>query len=43
MGTKGNYENCLYKILVGKPGRKILIGRLGYKWEDNIKINLTKT
>jgi hypothetical protein len=29
-----------YKILVGKPARKRLIGRPRYRWEDNIRMEL---
>jgi hypothetical protein len=29
-----------YKILVGKPGGKTPDGESGYRWENNIKINL---
>lgn len=32
-----------YKILVGTPERKRLLGRLCYKWEDNIKKGMLKT
>ena len=28
-----------YRVLVGKPERKRLLGRLGRRWEDNIKID----
>jgi hypothetical protein len=31
-----------YKILVGKPEGKRPLGRLNYRWEDNIKMNLTE-
>jgi hypothetical protein len=30
----------VYKVLVGKPERKRLHGRLGRRWEDNIKVDL---
>jgi hypothetical protein len=29
-----------YKILIGIPERKRPLGRLRYKWEDNIRIDL---
>jgi hypothetical protein len=32
MGTKKN----TYRLLVGKPGGKIPLGRLRRRWEDNI-------
>jgi hypothetical protein len=31
-----------YWIHVGKPERKTRVGRPGYRWKDNIKINLTR-
>jgi len=30
----------VYRVLVGKPGRKRLLGRPRHRWEDNIKVNL---
>ena len=30
----------VYRVLVGKPERKIPFGRPTHKWEDNIKMNL---
>jgi hypothetical protein len=36
MGESGG----VYRVFVGKPEGKILLGRPGCKWEDNIKINL---
>jgi hypothetical protein len=36
MGEMGN----AYNILVGKLERNIPIGRHGYRWEDNIKMDL---
>jgi hypothetical protein len=30
----------VYRILVGKPERRRPLGRLGRRWEDNIKIDL---
>jgi len=32
----------MYKILVGKPERKRLLGSSRHRWEDNIRINLTE-
>jgi hypothetical protein len=32
-----------YKILVGKPGEKRLLGRHRRRWEDNIKMDLRET
>jgi hypothetical protein len=29
-----------YRVLVGKPEGKRLLGRPGYRWEDNIKLDL---
>jgi hypothetical protein len=36
MGEKGN----AYRILVGKPEGKRLLGRPRRRWEDNIKMDL---
>jgi hypothetical protein len=36
MGKAG----CVYRVLVGKPEGKRLLGRFRRKWEDNIKLNL---
>jgi hypothetical protein len=36
MGPKRN----TYRILVGKPEGKRPLGRLGCRWEDNIKMDL---
>jgi hypothetical protein len=30
----------VYRVLVGKPKRKRLLGRPRRRWEDNIRINL---
>jgi hypothetical protein len=30
----------LYKIFIGKSGRRSPLGRLGHRWEDDIKRNL---
>jgi len=32
-------ERGLYRVLVGKPEGKRTLGRLGCKWEDNIKMD----
>jgi hypothetical protein len=32
-----------YNILVVKPERKRLIGRLRHRWEDNIRMDLRET
>jgi hypothetical protein len=32
----------IYRVLVGKPEGRRPLGRLGRKWEDNIKIDLQK-
>ena len=31
---------CVYKILMGKPEGKRLLGRSRRRWEDNIRMNL---
>jgi hypothetical protein len=36
--TQGEKMNA-YRILVGKPEEKILLGILKHRWEDNIKID----
>jgi hypothetical protein len=43
-GTCSTYgsEKKLYGVLVGKPEGKRSLGRLGHRWEDNIKMNLQK-
>jgi len=30
----------VYRVLVGRPEGKRLLGRLMHRWEDNIKMNL---
>jgi hypothetical protein len=30
----------VYRVLVGKPEEKRSLGRLGRRWEDNIKMDL---
>jgi hypothetical protein len=30
----------MYRVLVGKPERKRLMGRPRHRWEDNIKMDL---
>jgi hypothetical protein len=37
--TNGDKRNA-YRILVGKPEGMRLLGRLGSKWDDNIKMGL---
>jgi len=37
----GDMRNA-YNILVGKPERKIPFGRPRHRWEDNIRIDLSK-
>jgi len=32
----------VYRVLVGKPGGKRLLGRPRRRWEDNIKMNIQK-
>jgi len=32
----------VYRVLVGKPGGKRLLGRPRRRWEDNIKMDLYK-
>jgi hypothetical protein len=31
-----------YRILVGKPEGRILLGRHRHRWEDDIKMDLTE-
>jgi hypothetical protein len=38
-GVHGEIRNA-YKILVTKPERKRIFGRLRLRWEDNIRIDL---
>jgi len=33
-------ERCVYRVLVGKPEGKRLLGRPRRRWEDNIKTDL---
>jgi len=33
-------EERLYRVLVGKPEGKRPLGRLGRRWEDNIKMGI---
>jgi hypothetical protein len=33
-------KRSAYRILVGKPERKIPVGRPRYEWVDNIKMDL---
>jgi hypothetical protein len=39
MGMRGG----AYRVLVGKPERKKLLGRPRGSWEDNIKMDLQET
>ena len=32
-----------YRILVGKPERKRILGRPGGRWEDDVKLDLKAT
>jgi hypothetical protein len=36
----GGEKKNAYKILVGKPEGKVLLGRPRRRWEDNIKMDL---
>jgi hypothetical protein len=38
----GGEEECIYRILVGKPYGKRPLGRPRYRWVDNNKINLKR-
>jgi len=38
MGERGG----VYRVLVGKPGGKIPLGRLRRRWKDNIKMDFQK-
>jgi hypothetical protein len=38
--TYGGEERGVYRILVGKPEGKRLLGRPRRRWEDNIKMNI---
>jgi hypothetical protein len=33
-------ERKVYKVLVGKPEGKILLGRVRHRWEDGIRMDL---
>jgi hypothetical protein len=33
-------ERGVYRVLVGKPERKLPLGRPRRRWEDNIKMDL---
>jgi hypothetical protein len=35
-------KRSAYKVLVGKPEGKRLLERPGYRWEDNIKMDVYK-
>jgi hypothetical protein len=36
--TNGGKEECIYRILVGKPEGKGPIGRPSHRWEDHREI-----
>jgi len=40
--ARSKYEERIgaYRVLLGKPERKRLFGRLSLRWEDNIKMDL---
>jgi hypothetical protein len=38
-GTHGQWRG-VYRILVGRPGRKRPLGRPSRRWDDNIKMDL---
>jgi hypothetical protein len=33
----------VYRVLIGRPEGKRLLGRPRYRWEDNIKLDLRET
>jgi hypothetical protein len=39
-GTYGGEKRDAYKVLVGKPEGRKLLGRPKHRWEDNIKMDL---
>ena len=41
-GACGSYGEgrSVYRVLVGRPGRKTTLGRPRRRWEDNIKMDL---
>jgi hypothetical protein len=39
----GGGEECIYRILVGKPEGKRPLGRPRRRWEDNIRMDLRET
>jgi hypothetical protein len=41
LGTLGRHKKCV-NILVGKPLLRRSLGRPRRRWEDNIRIDLTK-
>jgi hypothetical protein len=41
-GTHGGRED-VYRVLVGRPEGKRLLGRPRRRWEDNIKMDLRET
>jgi hypothetical protein len=42
-GTRGGGGRSVYRVLVGRPEGKTLLGRPSRRWEDNIKIDLRET
>jgi len=38
--TYGGEERCIYRVLVGKPKEKGLLGRPRHRWEDNNNMDL---
>jgi hypothetical protein len=40
--TRMGVKRGVYRVLVGKPGGKRLLGRPRRRWDDNIKMNLQK-
>jgi hypothetical protein len=39
-GTYGRQERCAYRVLVGRPGGRISLGRPRRRMEDNITMDL---
>jgi hypothetical protein len=37
------YNRNVYKILIGKPERKIPVGKHRLRWENNIELNFKET
>jgi hypothetical protein len=40
--SRNGDKRFAYGVLVGKPDGRRPLGRLGVKWEDNIKMSLRK-